>query len=382
VDWNKPNGSFPNDWTTIHNTVHVLDNFNAIYKPDERVFLYSSVLTPHPPMHTSSKWLERVNKSHLRAHMPVWNDWSEFHPFDSYMSISKNFADPSYTDDYLFNVSESYFSDVAIADDMHGQVMTALEASPAANNTWVIFISDHGEMHCEARQLWKNSLREASARVPLVITGPGIKKQVISSYTSLLDVMPTIIELAGGTVPPGLDGQSLVPLLFESEEIARSYGVTWSPREAFDEARPVYSQYHSNMGNTGSFMMVSRVDGAEMKLVTFGNTMPWFNETAYHPQLFNLTADPWELHDISASNPTLTASLVAQIEAFFGSTQDIDVKVKLNDQGLFKEYFEDAYDPDTLLKKLKNTYQGFDDSDLAKVNLFMSTTPVAPSRGE
>jgi len=371
VNWNKPNGSFPNDWRTVEKSVEALCRFPELYPDGERVFFYSSVLTPHPPLHTSQKWLDRVNASALAAVQPPIGNLSAFHPFDSYMSISKNVAAPSYPAGYVYNVTESYFSDVAIADHMHGEVLSALERAGLRDDAWVIFISDHGEQKMERRQMWKNSMFEASARVPLVIQGPGIKPGTVKEYTSLLDVMPTIIELAGGTVPEGLDGQSLVPFLFD-EETAAEYGVTWSGSRPAP-GRPAASQYHSNMGNTGSFMLVKRVDGAEMKLITYGNALPWFNASSYHPQLFNITADRWEQTDVSARHPELVASMSAELEAII-PTQAADLAAKTNDKKVFQQYFADDMSTWKIHQKLQRTYKGFTDTDMQKVKLWEATS--------
>ena len=84
-----------------------------------------------------------------------------------------------------------------------------------AENTVIVFTSDHGDMLGE-RGLWfKMNFFEGSARVPLMIAAPGIKSRSVAEPTSLLDVLPTLVELAGGSVadiPTPLDGESLVPL--------------------------------------------------------------------------------------------------------------------------------------------------------------------------
>ena len=60
----------------------------------------------------------------------------------------------------------------AETDYMLGSVIEALKNFGLYNNTFIIFLSDHGEMNMEHRQVWKNSMYEASSRVPLIISPP------------------------------------------------------------------------------------------------------------------------------------------------------------------------------------------------------------------
>ena len=62
----------------------------------------------------------------------------------------------------------------------------------------MVQVSDHGEMNMEHRQVWKNSMYEASERVPLIIAGPGVPAgAVVTNLTSLLDLYPTLMGMVG-----------------------------------------------------------------------------------------------------------------------------------------------------------------------------------------
>merc|ERR1719473_1268431 len=66
------------------------------------------------------------------------------------------------------------------------------------HNTYVMYVSDHGELKFEHRQVYKAAMYEGSVRVPLQIAGPGIKAQRIDSHiVSLLDIFPTLLDMAG-----------------------------------------------------------------------------------------------------------------------------------------------------------------------------------------
>lgn len=73
--------------------------------------------------------------------------------------------------------------------------------------------SDHGEMHLEHRHVEKMTHYEGSARIPLIIAGPGIVAgRMETRLTSLLDIFPTLVDVAGGTPDFWMDGYSLLPL--------------------------------------------------------------------------------------------------------------------------------------------------------------------------
>ena len=101
------------------------------------------------------------------------------------------------------------------ADAILGTVLNAsYENGFNINNTIFIYTSDHGDMNMEHRQQLKNSMYEGSSRVPLYFAGPGIKKNIINrNFTNNIDILPTLIELAGGKVPSFIDGTSLIPWL-------------------------------------------------------------------------------------------------------------------------------------------------------------------------
>jgi choline-sulfatase len=113
---------------------------------------------------------------------------------------------------------QSYLASVTFADHCLGMVLNALESSENANNTIVVLFSDHG-FHLGEKQRWaKRSLWEDGTRVPIVISAPGFKaNQHTTQPAELLDVFPTLLELAGLPVDVGQEGQSLVPLMKNPE---------------------------------------------------------------------------------------------------------------------------------------------------------------------
>src|SRR5690606_22583494 len=109
-----------------------------------------------------------------------------------------------------------YFANISYIDDKVGELLSVLERTRMADDTIILFCSDHGDMLGE-RGLWfKMSFFEGSARVPLTIAGRNIPARLVDQPTSNLDLTPTLCELAGidiAAIMPWTDGQSLKPLI-------------------------------------------------------------------------------------------------------------------------------------------------------------------------
>jgi arylsulfatase A-like enzyme len=108
---------------------------------------------------------------------------------------------------------------VSFADAMVGRLLDALDESGRAERTVIVLLGDHG-FHLGEKERWnKSTLREESTRVPLISVAPGVTTAGSHSSrpVSLMDVYPTLAELAGLEIPPHVEGRSLVPLLEDPE---------------------------------------------------------------------------------------------------------------------------------------------------------------------
>jgi choline-sulfatase len=155
-----------------------------------------------------------------------------------------------------------------------GKVLAALEAAGLADNTRVVYTSDHGD-NLGARGLWgKSTMYEESVAVPLIVAGPELPAGVRAATTvSLLDLYPFIMASVGAVSPeavtPSHPGRCITNVLV-------------APRRD----RVVFSEYHGMGSKTAAYM----VRKERHKLVHYVD---------YEPQLFDLESDPEELADLA-----------------------------------------------------------------------------------
>ncbi len=169
----------------------------------------------------------------------------------------------------------SYYGLVSSVDQKVGDILTVLERTGLRENTVILFTSDHGDMLGEKNMVQKRSFYEFSARVPLIVNYPdGWRRGTVCGQpVSLVDIAPTILEIAGvqGALP--MDGASLIPCI-EGRET---------------EEREAYAEMHTNGLYTTCFMLRK---GPYKYVYIHGEA----------PQLFDLRADPGEWHNL-AGNP-------------------------------------------------------------------------------
>ena len=106
-----------------------------------------------------------------------------------------------------------YYGMVKRLDEAYGRLHDALKSLALADDTIVLFTSDHG-CHFKTRNSeYKRSCHESSIRVPTVLTGPGFRGGQLQELVSLIDLPPTLLDAAGLEVPEQMQGRSLMPLL-------------------------------------------------------------------------------------------------------------------------------------------------------------------------
>jgi choline-sulfatase len=121
------------------------------------------------------------------------------------------------TDDQIRAARRAYYGAISFVDDQIGLLRQTLDESGLAENTVTVFLSDHGEMLGERGLWYKMNFFEPACRIPLIVHAPRrFAARRVPTSASLVDLLPTLCELAGATpaeFAAPLDGTSLVPQL-------------------------------------------------------------------------------------------------------------------------------------------------------------------------
>ena len=211
VDWGvfEHEESEKGDWKVADWAVSELEKMS-----DEKPFFMAvGFFLPHVPCHVTPKWWDMYPDESLIMPPMQENDRADCSPFSWYLHWS--LPEPRLTwlreHKQHRNLVRAYLASISFMDSQLQRVLDALEASGKADNTIVVLCSDHGWHLGEKEMTGKTTLWERSTRVPLIFAGPGIDPGVCSQPAELLDIYPTLAELAGVDKPQDVEGISLLP---------------------------------------------------------------------------------------------------------------------------------------------------------------------------
>ncbi len=175
------------------------------------------------------------------------------------------------TADQVRNARHGYFAAISYVDSWIDQILTTLARHDLADDTVIVLTADHGDMLGERGLWYKMSFFESSARVPLIVHAPGrLAATTVDTHASLLDLAPTLLDLAGVEIPETMDGRNLLRLI-----------------GADDRDRTVVGEYLGE-GAIAPVLMIRR--GARKYV--------WSRPDP--PLLFDLVDDPHELTNLAA----------------------------------------------------------------------------------
>jgi arylsulfatase len=259
----------------LHPTNYVVSqciDFLRRRDPRKPFFLFMSFHRPHPPYDPPAWAFEQ----YLNAEMPD-------PPVGDWVDVFAAYAQPLRPDclvgqvpaPVLRRARAGYWGHMTHIDHQIHRFLECLADYGLRDNTWICFVSDHGEMLGD-HHLWRKGFPyEGSARVPLLLHGPrgsGLQAGTVrQEVVELRDVLPTLLDCAGLPVPPEVEGKSLLPL-------ARG--------EAAAAPRP---HLHGEMV----------LGGQSLHWVTDGREKYVWMSGSGHEQLFDLERDPQELHDLA-----------------------------------------------------------------------------------
>jgi iduronate 2-sulfatase len=205
-------------------------------RKDRPFFLAVGFFRPHTPYVAPKSYFELFPEKNMPVVDGVKEDQADIPPAG--LTSYKKEQD-ALTDGLRRQCVQAYYASVSFMDAQVGKVIAALDRLGLADNTIIVFTSDHG-YHLGEHGLWqKMSLFEESARVPLLIVAPGrgTSGGIAQAPVSHLDLFPTLADLCGITPPPNLQGQSLVPMLDDQSVTGRGWALTQVTRPRAERRR-------------------------------------------------------------------------------------------------------------------------------------------------
>lgn len=181
-------------------------------------FLLVSFTHPHDPYAIPRDYWDRYDHAEIELPTVAPIPYAQLDPHSQRLWRMCAMDEYTLTEERVRNARHAYYGAISYVDDKIGQLLRALDATGMRDDTIVVFISDHGDMLGERGLWYKMSFFEWSARVPMIFHAPQrFAPQRVSQQTSLVDLLPTLVELASTSAPPTfadkVDGHSLVPWL-------------------------------------------------------------------------------------------------------------------------------------------------------------------------
>jgi len=196
---------------------------------DRPFFIAAGFRLPHVPCFASQKWFDLYPDTTLKMPPVKEDDRADLPRFADYL----HWQLPEPRLKTLRDIGEwrslvrAYLATISFMDSQVGRLLEALEASGRAENTVVVLWSDHGWHLGEKGITGKNTLWDRSTRVPLLLAGPGISRNArCGRPAELLDLYPTLLELARLPARSDLEGHSLVPQLRDARAARKWPAIT------------------------------------------------------------------------------------------------------------------------------------------------------------
>jgi len=250
---------------------------------------------PYPRAGELRRWNQQRGMSPSSAAPADWLEQRKLDRRAHWMKLGEQ-------QNWLTPKARTSFQILRCLDDAIGRIIAAARATGQERDTLIVLTSDSGRFLGEHGLTDKRAAYEESIRIPLVLSWPGVipANERRAELASNLDLLPTLVELAGSTVPQGLDGRSLVPLLEARDG---------QPVAGWRDS--LFLEYYGDPQFAVPTWFAVRTE--EAKLVSYPRYPEW-------TQLFDLRHDPHERENL-AHDPE-QAELRSRLEAWLAAREE------------------------------------------------------------
>ncbi|GGJ98146.1 arylsulfatase [Lentibacillus kapialis] len=266
--WHLPESLHPTNWVTTQSI-----DFLRRRDPSKPFFLNMSFVRPHPPLDPPQAFYDMYKDVELPD--PPVGDWA-MREDDSKSGLNPVTAEGVVPKQRYHRAQAAYYALITHIDHQIGRFLQVMQEYGVYRDTIILFASDHGELLGDHHLYRKSLPYEGSAKVPFILADPGnhlnIQKNTpVDSVVEMRDIMPTLLDAAGISIPGSVEGKSVVPLC------RGETGLIWRD----------YIHGEHEFGKT-SYHYIT--DGNEKYI--------WFSQTGVE-QFFDLLDDPEEKRNLA-----------------------------------------------------------------------------------
>ena len=245
-------------------TKNAIQKLKVLKEDDQPFFMAIGYVSPHLPFIQPKKYWDMYDHDSIQladnSYQPENSPFIAIEAQHNSAELRKNYLDipaqGKLDDDLARNLIHGYYASVSYMDALIGELIKELDDLGLRDNTTIILWSDHGYFLGEHGFWCKHSTFHEAVKIPFIMSSPGYaKNQITDSFTELVDVYPTLCELANITPPTYIHGKSLTPVLKNpSIQLKDEIYTRYKQGEAVIDANYSYTEFYRGKTYVGNMM--------------------------------------------------------------------------------------------------------------------------------
>jgi len=245
-------------------TKRAINKLKALKSKNKPFFMAIGYVSPHLPFIQPKKYWDMYDHDAIKladnSFQPKNSPDIAIEAQHNSAEMRKNYLDipenGKLDDSLARNLIHGYYASVTYMDALIGELIKALDDLGLRENTTIVFWSDHGYFLGEHGFWCKHSTFEEAVKIPFIISSPNhIKNKTTASFTELVDVYPTLCEIANIKAPTYLQGESLIPVLENPSTILKTEVYTrYKQGEAVIDKDFSYTEFYEGEKYLGNML--------------------------------------------------------------------------------------------------------------------------------
>ena len=245
-------------------TKRAINKLKALKSKNKPFFMAIGYVSPHLPFIQPKKYWDMYDHDAIKLadnsfqpknspDIAIEAQYNSAEMRKNYLDIPEN---GKLDDSLARNLIHGYYASVTYMDALIGELIKALDDLGLRENTTIVFWSDHGYFLGEHGFWCKHSTFEEAVKIPFIISSPNhIKNKTTASFTELVDVYPTLCEIANIKAPTYLQGESLIPVLENPSTILKTEVYTrYKQGEAVIDKDFSYTEFYEGEKYLGNML--------------------------------------------------------------------------------------------------------------------------------